>query len=120
MKLTDQFQGNFLEALHLEGEGDVVVTIDQITPSNEEKDKAGREIDRPILKFLGTERRWILNKTNGRTIGHLYGNTMENWLGKKIALYATTTRMGRDTVPCVRVRPWDPDTGKPTNIFSTT
>jgi hypothetical protein len=47
----------------------------------------------------------ILNKTNCKTIEKVYGSgEIENWIGKKIIVYATETRLGRDMVPCLRVK----------------
>lgn len=54
----------------------------------------------------------VLNKTNCDTIEKLYhtGNIFE-WVGKKIQIYATTTRFGvKNSVPCLRVRNFIPKT----------
>ena len=46
----------------------------------------------------------ILNKTNCKTIASLYGNYVEDWVGKKIIVYVTTTKMMRDMVECLRIK----------------
>lgn len=104
MKVTEAFKGNFIDALCVTGQ-DAVLEIEKITPPNGEKSSDGRPIDRPILRFVKTDKGLILNKTNARTIGLALGNEMDNWIGKKITLYATTTEAFGDIVPCVRVRP---------------
>lgn len=48
----------------------------------------------------------ILCKTNCKIISKLYDSDfVEDWIGKKITIYPTTTRFGRDTKPCLRIRP---------------
>lgn len=52
----------------------------------------------------------VLNVTNCETIEAVYGtgNVIE-WAGKKIAIYASKTSMGKKTVPCLRVKKFRPD-----------
>ena len=72
------------------------------TPGSSKTDK------RPIVSFERTDKKLVLNVTNGRTIAALYGNETNNWRGKRITFYATTTTKGRETVDCIRVRPKAP------------
>ena len=47
----------------------------------------------------------VLNKTNCKTIEKVYGTgNVEEWIGKPITVFATTTRFQRDMVPCLRVK----------------
>lgn len=47
----------------------------------------------------------VLNKTNCKTIEKVYGTgNVEEWIGKPITVFATTTRFQRDVVPCLRVK----------------
>jgi hypothetical protein len=46
----------------------------------------------------------VMNKTNCKTIEKLYGSFIEDWVGKKIIIFATTTKFARDVVPCLRVK----------------
>lgn len=53
----------------------------------------------------------VLNKTNCKTISELYHTEyVEDWIGKKITIYATTTKFARDVVPCLRIRKEVPET----------
>lgn len=53
----------------------------------------------------------VLNKTNCKTISELYHTEyVEDWIGKKITVYATTTKFARDVVPCLRIRKEVPQT----------
>lgn len=68
--------------------------------------KANRK---PVLTFKNTEKKLIVGATIGKTIAGMYGPNVEDWKGKRITLYATTTRSkGGETVECVRVRPTIP------------
>ena len=67
----------------------------------------GRKSKKPIVYFEGKEKGLICNKTNSKTIAAMYGNYVEQWVGKKITLYVSTTRNpdGGDDVECIRIRP---------------
>lgn len=61
---------------------------------------------RPVLSFKGTPLKLIAGATVCKTITSLYGPDVSKWVGKKITLYATTTKSkGGTMVDCVRVRP---------------
>ena len=48
----------------------------------------------------------ILNRTNAKSIQALVGSAfVEDWVGHKVTLYASTTRFGGDVVECLRIRP---------------
>ena len=85
---------------------DVVVEISRVEckelVSNRGKNK------KPIVHFVGKEKAFVCNKTNGKAIAGMYGNDTKEWTGKKIALYSTTTNAGGETVDCIRVRPTPP------------
>lgn len=70
------------------------------------------EKGKPIITFEGAQKGFVVNNTNGKTIAALYGTKTENWIGKKITLYRTTTALGRETVDCIRVRPVAPPEAK--------
>lgn len=89
---------------------DRVVTISKVEAkelvSNRGKNK------RPIVFFEGAEKSFVCNKTNGKIIASMYGNKTEDWAGKRVTLYATTTSAGGETVDCIRVRPTQPKDDK--------
>lgn len=48
----------------------------------------------------------ILNRTNAKTITNLCGSAyVEDWVGHRVTLFASTTRLGGDVVECLRIRP---------------
>ncbi|NDD52816.1 hypothetical protein EBZ39_02880 [bacterium] len=118
MRVTDQFRGDFIDALCVSRDDDTVLTIDAVYASGTQKCADGRTIDKPVLGFKGTAKKLILNKTNAKILGLLYGNEMDNWIGRKLALFLTTTEaFGQKDVLAVRVRPKDPETGRSFNMF---
>lgn len=67
---------------------------DCIVATFEEKNQDGVEV-KPM----------VLNKTNCKIIEKVYGTgDVEQWIGKSIIIYSTTTRFQRDIVPCLRVK----------------
>lgn len=91
----------FLSSVELDG--DLTLTITAV-----QHDKLFREGQRdPETKATVTfkgGRKLVLNRTNEDVIVRLHGSDAGKWVGKQITLYATTTRLGRDTVPCIRIR----------------
>ena len=58
------------------------------------------------IAFRGARKRLVANSTNCTTIEQMYGPNTEQWIGKRVTLYATTTSVGgRGSVPCIRIRP---------------
>jgi hypothetical protein len=63
---------------------------------------------RPILFFEGKEKSMVINKTNGKTISNMYGLRTEDWIGKWVTLFKSSTSAGGETVDCIRIRPEPP------------
>jgi hypothetical protein len=92
---------------------DVTLTIRQVDIEALHM-QGGKSARKPILYFVETEakakregveeKRVVLNKTNARTIADLYGNETDQWIGKRITLYAAKATFGRQTVDAIRVR----------------
>lgn len=93
-------------------EKDVTLTIRSLV-IEELKTQSGAE-KKPVLYFEETqkkaekdgrkEKRLVLNKTNAMAIAKMHGNEVDNWKGKRVTLYPTTTAAFGDTVDCIRVR----------------
>ncbi len=95
-------------AYDLDGK-DRTVTIDRVV-GGELTSTGGKKTKKPLCYFKESKsgKPLALNATNGRTIAGLYGNNTDEWLGKRITLYPTTTQMGGETVEAIRVRPQIP------------
>lgn len=106
------FPKDYLAAPHLKGR-DVTLTVEGV--SVEALHTSGGTEMKPVMTFVELERRFkrdptkvtrklVLNVTNAETIAGMHGPEIEGWTGKAITIYPTTTRFGRDTVDCIRVR----------------
>ena len=68
------------------------------------KGTEGKEEECTVAKLDG-EKPLILNRTNSKSIAKLYGPYIEDWAGKEITLFATKTKVAKEVVECLRVRP---------------
>jgi hypothetical protein len=57
------------------------------------------------IATLQDQKPLILNRTNSKSIARLYGPYIEDWSGKDITLFATKTKVAKEVVECLRVRP---------------
>jgi hypothetical protein len=94
---------DYIGAYSLQEGEDLTVTIDYVV--REQITGTGGKKEECTVAHLVKNKPFILNATNSKTIAKLYGVYIEDWAGKKITLYATTTRMGGETVECLRIRP---------------
>ena len=92
----------YLGPYSLPANKDLTVTIRSVNNELVEGDK-GRK-DQCIVAQIVGNKPLILNKTNCKTIEKMYGPVIENWAGKQITLYESTTRMGGEMVGCLRIR----------------
>jgi hypothetical protein len=95
-----------LHAADLQGR-DHVVKIERVEqgeyPDHEDSRK---KILRPDLYFAGKKKPLGLNSTNARAIARLLGsNKTEDWRGRAITIYPTTTIAFGEEHECIRVRP---------------
>jgi hypothetical protein len=69
------------------------------------KARDGTTSQKPVVYFRTTKQALAVNATNFDLIAGITGESdTDQWPGHKIELYAATTQMGGQTVPCVRVR----------------
>jgi hypothetical protein len=107
MDVRTLFDKEFIYAYDLQGR-DVTVTIRKVVAGTL-VGKGGKSNKKPVLYFEGKEKGLGLNITNARIIASIYGSfKSEDWLGKRITLYPTTTQFGSETMDCIRVRPKKP------------
>ncbi len=100
MNISDAFPSKYLKTDDLKGR-DRAVTIEAVEMITLPNDQ-GRKL---ALRFRGTEKQWIVNKTNANTIAKLLNSgVMEDWVGKQITLYPTETAYQGEMVDCIRVR----------------
>ena len=67
---------------------------------------------KPVLYFKETNMKLALNSVNSETITELYPESagyVDGWVGKKVQLFATTTKAFNRVVPCIRIRNFIPE-----------
>ena len=111
MSLTDYrslYDKDFLGAWDIQG-ADMVITITKVV-GGQLVGQGGKKSKKPVIYFRGSDKGFAVNATNGKAIATMYGPHIENWPGKKLSLYKSTTRNpnGDGEVECVRVRPQVP------------
>lgn len=95
---------DFIGAYWLPEGEDVTVTIDYVVRELI-TGTGGKKEECTVAHLKGGVKPFILNATNSKTIAKLYGNFIEDWVGKPITLFASTARLAGDTVECLRIRP---------------
>ena len=99
MKISEAFPSKYVTAPDLNGQ-DCTLTIKSVT-----QESVGNPPQiRPVVYFERTEKGLVLNQTNGNTIALHHGDEMNNWRGKQIQIYPTTTEFAGKIVDCIRVR----------------
>ncbi|MNK70398.1 hypothetical protein D3C87_898170 [compost metagenome] len=94
---------DYIGAYALEEGQDLTVTIDWVQ-QEAVTGTGGKKEDCTVAHLIG-QKPMILNVTNSKMIAKLYGPYIEDWAGKPITLYASTTKLAGETVECLRVRP---------------
>ena len=98
--------GDYLGAWSLNNE-DKVLTIKSAGRENV-TGASGKREDLLVIRWVENELPMVCNRTNAKCISRIYGQYVEDWRGKKIQLYPTTTKFGGEIVECIRVRPTAP------------
>lgn len=83
---------------------DVTVVIASV--AREKVTTTGGKKEELVVARLVGHKPFILNVTNCKSISAMYGPYIDDWAGKKITLYASTTKMGGEVVECLRIRPY--------------
>ena len=99
MNLNDAFPSNFLKASDL-GDRDVTLTITEAEMEEIGQDEKQNKL---VISFKGTEKGLICNKTNATTIGKLYGDDTDKWIGQRITLMAREVEFKGESVMAIRV-----------------
>jgi hypothetical protein len=109
--LRTMFDSPYLGAWNVAGK-DYNVTIDKVTGADI-VGEGGKQSRKPLVYFKGVKKPLIVNKTIMKTLHSLFATYSAKALaGKRITLYATTTKFGGQTVDCIRVRNVAPKAGQ--------
>jgi len=108
------YPSDYLAAGDLQGR-DVTLTISRIEHEELHRQGGGSEW-KWVVYFREMEsrhdkdarkpnKRLVLNKkTHLDALRSMYGTETNDWVGKRVTLYPTTTKFGRETVDCIRIR----------------
>lgn len=100
-----RFEGDFVESADLMRCPPVTKTIKAVVKPGSEKCANKRVIDRPIIEFEGSSKRFICSKTNERLIKAIYGPKTSEWAGKQVTLMVRylIEAFGEPDVPTLRI-----------------
>jgi hypothetical protein len=97
-KVSEMYPSRWLAAADLEN-ADHVVTITDIDSEEVAKGEA-----KWIVHFKELDKGLVLNKTNTRMIALLLGDDTDDWLGRRITLFATQVDFQGEQFDAIRVR----------------
>lgn len=98
---------NFLGAWDVPDDGDLILTIDH-AERNEVQNERGKET-KTVLYFVEDYKPMILNKVNPDSISKALGSTkIEDWEGKRIAIFSEKVNAFGGVKDALRVRPYAP------------
>ena len=115
-KLTNP---NYLGAYELESADDVIVATIKSVGLEQVVGADGKREECTVAHFVENIKPMILNVTNCKTITRLYKTPyIEEWAGRKIAIFKATVKAFGETVEALRIKPEIPKvTIKPEKTF---
>tara|TARA_Y100000310_G_scaffold32845_1_gene31079 strand:+ start:308 stop:664 length:357 start_codon:yes stop_codon:yes gene_type:complete len=65
----------------------------------------GQEGEKVVLQFVGAKKGLVLNQTNAHRIAENFStDEVDEWIGKTVAIYPTSTDFAGKRVHCIRVK----------------
>ena len=95
-RVSESFPSKTLSAADIEEE-DVVITIADVYEKQYDDGTKYIIESREAKDF-------VCNKTNANTIARIYGDDTDDWIGKRITLFATEVQSQKGMVLAIRVR----------------
>lgn len=109
------YPGRFLKAGEVASSP--IYTIKDVYLDKLEGDK-GREEPKGVISFGEIDQEITINKTNGECIKAMFGDSISEWIGKRIQLVKGSDRFGKKTVDAIRIG-GSPDIEKDINVHVT-
>ena len=97
VNINEEFPSKYLKSADLQGHA-VKVTIKDVQSAPIGNDR------KLIMYFTGKDKGMVLNKTNARTIGDIFGDDTDDWRGKAVELFAMKVDFQGRMVDGLRVR----------------
>ena len=86
--VSDMKSSEWLASSDIIGLGDVQVTIESVVKSTDVKMDGGKtEKEIYSLKFVGKDKKMVLNATNRKTLAKMFSASVKKWKGQKVKLY---------------------------------
>lgn len=95
---------DYLGSHNLEQGEEMLLTIDKFVGEEGVKGTDGKTTIKPVLYFKEDVPKMIMNITNGNTVSALYGSHPDNWVGKKIQIFATPVKAFGKVQDALRIR----------------
>tara|TARA_R110002096_G_scaffold309432_1_gene504171 strand:+ start:87 stop:581 length:495 start_codon:yes stop_codon:yes gene_type:complete len=105
---ADMYPSRWLKAEDIMGR-EIIATIESIGQEefdrrDDDKRGPGAPDKKNVLRFVGAEKEFILNMTNGKTIFAAFGEPV-GWIGKKVVLFTMEVQQpSGGTAPGIRLR----------------
>ena len=96
----------YVQAFELQGR-DHTVTIARVRGATIEGEE-GRKAKKPVLDLEEFPRPLVLNRTNARVLIQFYGPDYRQWAGKRLTIYPTQVKFGKEMVDAIRIRATKP------------
>jgi hypothetical protein len=112
--LDELFPSKYLAAVDAQEEK--IVTINSIEIELLKNKDTEKDEPKPILYFDEFDKGMVLNKTNKNTLQSLYGNSIEELVGKRVILYAPICESFGKSAPALRIKAQRPPVDKATLI----
>lgn len=98
---SELYPGRFLKSDLLKGRK-VTLTIKNIDVEELIGDK-GKADPKVVASFVERPLELVLPKTNGFCLKRMFGDNPHSWIGKRVTLFPSQTKFGRETVDCIRI-----------------
>ena len=102
MRISDAFPSKYFRPSDVPADGQLLLVMEEVQFETMEGD--GGKVEKPVVRFRGEKKGFVLNKVNADTIKGTYGDDCDAWFGQRIALYVTPVEFGGKTMPGLRVR----------------
>jgi hypothetical protein len=99
MRVSEMYPSKYLSAADLQGR-EHVVEIDRVVEEEIGRDRVSKQ----LMYFRGRTKALVLNKTIVRAVAEFLDDETDEWRGQRVTLFPTTTQVGDEVKPCVRVK----------------
>lgn len=99
---------DYLGSHNLERGEEMLLTIEKFEGEEMVQATDGTKSSKMVLYFKEDKPKMILNITNASTLGALYGQHPEGWIGKQVQIYSASVKAFGKTQDALRIRDFIP------------